>query len=157
MSLREHAADRMVGDFRVYSWDGVQEVSVFAQQLLPQTAHVIAEQRGERQFAVVGLQLVGEHRIIAEREVLGLGFEEEVKRIEDRHLGDEIDLALSRDGDRIRAVRATARGCSLSVASTSMLTVLAPGRTAAEVAALRERLNLLLAGDAGAGGGEGGE
>ena len=92
MSLREHAADRMVGDFRVHTGDGVQEVSVFAKQLLPQTAHVIAEQRGEWQFAVVGLQLVGEHWVVAEREVLGLGFEEEVKGIEDRHLRDEIHL-----------------------------------------------------------------
>ena len=70
-------------------------------------------------------------------------------RVEHRNplCGDEIDLALALDGERIREVRATARGCSLSVASTSMLTERAPGCTAADIVALRARLGRLLSGD----------
>jgi nitrogen fixation NifU-like protein len=69
-------------------------------------------------------------------------------RVEHRNplCGDEIDLAVAMDGERIGAVHATTRGCSLSVAATSMLTLLATGRTAAEMAALRERLDRLLSG-----------
>lgn len=70
-------------------------------------------------------------------------------RVEHRNplCGDEVDLSVAMVGARIGAVRATARGCSLAVAATSMLTLLAPGRTAAEMAALRERLDRLLSGD----------
>lgn len=71
-------------------------------------------------------------------------------RVEHRNplCGDEIDLAVTMEGERIGAVRATARGCSLSVAATSMLTERAPGCTAADVEALRGRLGRLLSGDA---------
>ena len=70
-------------------------------------------------------------------------------RVEHRNplCGDEIDLALAMDGPRVRLVRATARGCSLSVAATSMLTERAPGCTAADLEALRARVGLLLSGD----------
>jgi nitrogen fixation NifU-like protein len=64
--------------------------------------------------------------------------------------GDEIDLSVAMDGERIGAVRATARGCSLSVAATSMLTERAPRCTAAELEALRARLGRLLSGAADA-------
>ena len=71
-------------------------------------------------------------------------------RIEHRNplCGDEIDVAITMDGPRIGAMRATARGCSLSVASTSMLTGRAPGCTAADLEALRARLGRLLSGEA---------
>ena len=74
-------------------------------------------------------------------------------RVEHRNplCGDEIDLALAMEGTRIRLVRATARGCSLSVAATSMLTERAPGCTAADLEALRARLGRLLSGDTDAG------
>ena len=64
--------------------------------------------------------------------------------------GDEIALSLALDGDRVRDLRLHARGCSLSVAAASMLTELAPGRTRAELAAIRARFDRLLEGDASA-------
>ena len=70
-------------------------------------------------------------------------------RVEHRNplCGDEVDLSVAMDGERIRALRATARGCSLSVAATSMLTERAPGCTAADMGALRARLGRLMSGD----------
>jgi hypothetical protein len=38
------------------------------------------------------LQLLEQSRLVGERKVLGVGLEEEVERIVDRQLGDEIDL-----------------------------------------------------------------
>ena len=64
--------------------------------------------------------------------------------------GDEIALSLALDGDRVRDLRLHARGCSLSVAAASMLTELAPGRSRAELAAIRARFDRLLEGDASA-------
>ena len=71
-------------------------------------------------------------------------------RVEHRNplCGDELELSVATDGECIRAVRATARGCSLAVAATSMLTLIAPGRTAQEMSALHASLQRLLAGDA---------
>ena len=43
--------------------------------------------------------------------------------------GDEISLCLALDGDTIRDVFADCRGCSISVASASMLAELLPGKT----------------------------
>ena len=70
-------------------------------------------------------------------------------RVEHRNplCGDEIDLSIAMDGERIGAVHATTRGCSLAVAATSMLTLVAPGRTATDIADLRTGLQRLLAGD----------
>ena len=61
--------------------------------------------------------------------------------------GDEIDLTLALDGDRVRDLRLATRGCSLSVAAASMLTDLAPGRSRAELAELKARFDALVAGD----------
>jgi AraC-like DNA-binding protein len=38
----------------------VEEVGVFAEELLAEAAHVLTEERGEGEFAVVGFELVGE-------------------------------------------------------------------------------------------------
>ena len=62
--------------------------------------------------------------------------------------GDEIEVQLSLDGDRVREIRFAGRGCSISQASASMMTQLARGRTAAELAVLTDRFAALLRGDA---------
>ena len=49
--------------------------------------------------------------------------------------GDEIDVALQRDGDRLTGVRVDPRGCAISKSSGSMLHDLVVGRTTAETRA----------------------
>ena len=61
--------------------------------------------------------------------------------------GDEVEVTLALDGDVVRDLRVTARGCSISQASASMMTELVRGKTVAEAAALRRRVAALLAGD----------
>ena len=41
-------------------------------------------------------QVAGQRRLVGERPLLGLGLDEEVERVDDRDLGDEIDLDLQR-------------------------------------------------------------
>ena len=62
--------------------------------------------------------------------------------------GDEIDLAVAWEGDRIADLRFTGRGCSISQASASMMTQAVKGKTRAEAAALLERFSRLVHGDA---------
>lgn len=62
--------------------------------------------------------------------------------------GDEVEVTVALDGDRVTEARFKGRGCSISQASASMMTGLVRGRTLAEVAALRRRVAALLAGDA---------
>jgi nitrogen fixation NifU-like protein len=64
--------------------------------------------------------------------------------------GDEVEVSVALDGDRVADARFTGRGCSISQAAASMMTGLVRGRTRAEVAALRRRVAELLAGDAAA-------
>ncbi len=66
--------------------------------------------------------------------------------------GDEISLQLALDGDVVREVRFTGRGCSISQASASMLTQAIRGKTRAEAEALVRRFVALAHGDAEAGG-----
>lgn len=47
--------------------------------------------------------------------------------------GDEISLCVAFKGDKVDQVHADCRGCSISVASASMLAELLPGRTKEEV------------------------
>jgi nitrogen fixation NifU-like protein len=61
--------------------------------------------------------------------------------------GDEIELQVSFDGDAIRDVKFSGRGCSISLASASMMTQLIKGKRAAEIDALRERFRELVLGD----------
>jgi len=52
--------------------------------------------------------------------------------------GDEISLCLALDGDRIVDVAANCRGCSISVASASMMAELLPGKSITETEHLLE-------------------
>ncbi len=56
--------------------------------------------------------------------------------------GDRITMMLAIDGDAVREVAFTGRGCAISQAATSMLTEMVKGRGASEVAVL-EREELL--------------
>ena len=62
--------------------------------------------------------------------------------------GDEVSVTVALDGEgRLSDVRFTGRGCSISQASASMMTMLARGKTRDEVGALRRRVAALLTGD----------
>jgi nitrogen fixation NifU-like protein len=60
--------------------------------------------------------------------------------------GDEIEIDLAFDGDRVREARFEGRGCSIAQASASMLTELVLGKTRAEVRGLRERVRAMVTG-----------
>lgn len=62
--------------------------------------------------------------------------------------GDEIWLMLKLDGDRIADAKFVGDGCSISQASTSMMTQLLIGKTRAEAAALAAKFTALMHGDA---------
>jgi len=61
--------------------------------------------------------------------------------------GDEISLCLAFDGDKVDRVHADCRGCSISVASASMLAELLPGRTKAEVQELLTAFKSMMHGE----------
>ncbi|HET7457475.1 MAG TPA: SUF system NifU family Fe-S cluster assembly protein [Gemmatimonadaceae bacterium] len=61
--------------------------------------------------------------------------------------GDEVAVTLALDGDTVTDARFTGRGCSISQAAASMMTVLVRGRSLEEIAALRALIGSLLAGD----------
>ncbi len=52
---------------------------------------IVAQQRAGRQGLTERGELAGERRVVGEREYLGAGLEEKIERIDDRHVGDEID------------------------------------------------------------------
>jgi nitrogen fixation NifU-like protein len=60
--------------------------------------------------------------------------------------GDEIEIALALDGDRVRDARFEGRGCSIAQASASMLTELIIGKTRDEIHELRERVRAMVTG-----------
>ncbi len=62
--------------------------------------------------------------------------------------GDEIYLQLAVEGDVIRDVRFSGRGCSISQASISMMTDMLKGKPVAEAAVLIARFNAMMHGDA---------
>ncbi len=64
--------------------------------------------------------------------------------------GDEITLDLEMCGDEISDLRFTGRGCSISQASTSMMTEMVKGKNAAEIALIGERFRAMVMGDADA-------
>ena len=64
--------------------------------------------------------------------------------------GDEIDVQLRFDGDRVAEAKFGGRGCSISQASASMMTELVRGKPAAEAQALADRFTELLRGSADA-------
>ncbi|HEX5417445.1 MAG TPA: SUF system NifU family Fe-S cluster assembly protein [Chloroflexota bacterium] len=61
--------------------------------------------------------------------------------------GDEIEISLAFDGDKVRDVRFTGRGCSISQASASMLTEAVKGKTIAEAEALVDQFKAAMRGD----------
>jgi nitrogen fixation NifU-like protein len=64
--------------------------------------------------------------------------------------GDEITLELEMSGDTVADVRFTGRGCSISQASTSMMTEMVKGKTASEIGRLGETFRAMVMGDASA-------
>jgi nitrogen fixation protein NifU and related proteins len=62
--------------------------------------------------------------------------------------GDEIGLQVSFDGDGVGDLRFSGRGCSISLASASMMTQLVKGKSASEIDAIRTRFRELMLGDA---------
>lgn len=62
--------------------------------------------------------------------------------------GDEIVLHVAFGGDTIRDLSFSGRGCSISLASASMMTQLIKGRSSAEIDALRTRFREMVMGDA---------
>ncbi|MGI8510068.1 MAG: Fe-S cluster assembly sulfur transfer protein SufU [Gemmatimonadaceae bacterium] len=61
--------------------------------------------------------------------------------------GDEITLELLLDGDDLSELRFTGHGCSISQASTSMMTELVKGKSTQEIERLRERFRAMVMGD----------
>jgi nitrogen fixation NifU-like protein len=68
--------------------------------------------------------------------------------------GDEIGLQVEFDGDAVRDLRFSGRGCSISQASASMMTQLVKGKSAKEIDALRNQFRDLMLGVASASGEE---
>jgi nitrogen fixation NifU-like protein len=64
--------------------------------------------------------------------------------------GDEITLELEMNGDQVADVRFTGRGCSISQASTSMMTEMIKGKNAGEIGRIGERFRAMVMGDAAA-------
>ncbi|HVF40420.1 MAG TPA: SUF system NifU family Fe-S cluster assembly protein [Gemmatimonadaceae bacterium] len=64
--------------------------------------------------------------------------------------GDEIALHVAFDGDTIRDLKFSGRGCSISQASASMMTQLLKGKSPEQVAELRARFREMVMGNAGA-------
>ncbi len=61
--------------------------------------------------------------------------------------GDEIDLQVKFDGDAVDDLRFSGRGCSISLASASMMTQIVKGKSTAEVDDIRNRFRQLMLGD----------
>jgi nitrogen fixation protein NifU and related proteins len=66
--------------------------------------------------------------------------------------GDEIDLHVKFDGDRLSELRFTGRGCSISQAAASMMTEVVKGKTSAEANAIWDRYHAMILGDESAAG-----
>ena len=64
--------------------------------------------------------------------------------------GDEIDLQVKFDGDRVSDLKFTGRGCSISQAAASMMTEAIKGKTAAEATAIWDRYHAMILGDGAA-------
>jgi nitrogen fixation NifU-like protein len=64
--------------------------------------------------------------------------------------GDEISLQVAFNGDGVGDVRFSGRGCSISLASASMMTQLVKGKGTEEIDELRKSFRQLILGDAAA-------
>lgn len=60
--------------------------------------------------------------------------------------GDQIHLALAVEGERVKEVQVDCRGCSISVASGSMMAEMVPGHEVAEVRRLIEAVKGMMQG-----------
>lgn len=58
--------------------------------------------------------------------------------------GDELDLYVNLDGDRIRELRFQGKGCAISVASASLMTEALAGRTRSEAKRYFDEVHALL-------------
>jgi nitrogen fixation NifU-like protein len=61
--------------------------------------------------------------------------------------GDEVEVQLVFDGERVADVKFTGQGCSISQASTSIMTELVKGKSAEEVVALRNAFRAMVMGE----------
>jgi len=61
--------------------------------------------------------------------------------------GDEIGLQVHFDGDGVDDLKFSGRGCSISLASASMMTQLVKGKSSNEIDAIRTRFRELMLGD----------
>ena len=68
-------------------------------------------------------------------------------RMNNPSCGDSVRLQLRFEGDRIVATRFSGEGCSISQASTSMMTQVVVGKSVAEVQQLIERVKEMMRGD----------
>lgn len=62
--------------------------------------------------------------------------------------GDEVVLHVKVEGDKLSDVRFSGRGCSISQASASMMTQIVKGKSAGEIAELRDTFRGLVMGSA---------
>ena len=62
--------------------------------------------------------------------------------------GDEISLQLEMNGEEISDVRFTGRGCSISQASTSMMTEMVKGKHASEIERIGQQFRAMVMGNA---------
>jgi nitrogen fixation NifU-like protein len=61
--------------------------------------------------------------------------------------GDEIELFLKFDGDEVQGIAFEGKGCSISLASTSMMTEKIKGLNAKEASALADSIKRMMAGE----------
>jgi nitrogen fixation NifU-like protein len=64
--------------------------------------------------------------------------------------GDEITLQVAFDGDSVCDLRFSGRGCSISLASASMMTQLVKGKSPEDIEAIRKQFRDLMLGNASA-------
>lgn len=69
--------------------------------------------------------------------------------LENPTCGDTIDLQIKLDGGRLQDVRWQGRGCSISMASASMMTEALKGKTVEEARQIMDRFRAMMRGEAG--------
>ncbi|MNP15308.1 hypothetical protein D3C76_1076620 [compost metagenome] len=84
-------ADQVTDVFAQALVQGNQEIDAGLRRTLD-AVQVGGELRRQRQLLQVGQQFVAFVTAITEGHLLGVGFEEEVERVEHRHLGDQVDF-----------------------------------------------------------------
>ena len=72
-----------------------------------------------------------------------------VKRGRNPRCGDEVEVGVTFDGDRLEKVAFAGRGCSICIASASMMTEAVIGKNRNEARALYHQISGWFSGDAG--------